>query len=63
MSHRNGMHSPRVRPGRQAPLGAKAELAGRAADILKNVKEFPHIVVHVGTRGQGETETSGCRGH
>ena len=47
---------PREGPEGWSPLGAKAEAAGRAADILKNVEGFPHIVVHVGTRGLREAD-------
>lgn len=56
VSHRRGTWTPREGPEGWSPLGAKAEAAGRAADILKNVEGLPHIVVHVGTRGLREAD-------
>lgn len=63
VSHQRGTRTPGQGPEGQSPLGAKAEPAGRAADILKNVEGFPHIVVHVGTRSLREaaTEAAGDR--
>lgn len=57
MSHQRGTRTLGQGPEGQSPSGAKAEPAGRAADILKNVDGLPHIVVHVGTRGLREAET------
>lgn len=56
MSHQRGTWTPGEGPEGWSPLGAKAEAAGRAADILKNVEGFPHIVVHVGTRSLREAD-------
>ncbi|MXQ97887.1 hypothetical protein E5288_WYG003983 [Bos mutus] len=63
VSHHRGTRTPGQGPEGRSPLGAKAEPAGRAADILKNVEGFPHIVVHVGTHSLREaaTEAAGDR--
>lgn len=63
VTHQRGTRTPGQGPEGRSPLGAKAEPAGRAADILKNVEGFPHIVVHVGTRSLREaaTEAAGDR--
>lgn len=54
VSHWRGTWTPGEGPEGWSPLGAKAEAAGRAADILKNVEGLPHIVVHVGTTACGK---------